>query len=153
MSRVDVEVETRSTFMLTTHYRNWGLFPYNMPGRCQICIGKRPYSSGWRALLKNVSLDSIYTRKNLRTCARKNGITRQWKSTLKEGLSLWILEQFVAKQELHRPYRPSPSPILTTGCGLSKACMRSSSWFCHFQPLPANVNFLLTWFTELAVLC
>ena len=44
MSRVNVEVETRSTSMLTTHNRNWGLFPYNMPGRYQICIGKRPYS-------------------------------------------------------------------------------------------------------------
>ena len=43
-SRVNVEVETRSTFTFTNHYRNWGLFAYNLPGRYHIWIGKRPYS-------------------------------------------------------------------------------------------------------------
>ena len=50
-------------------------------------------------------------------------ITRQWKSTLKEGLLHWKLEQFVARQELHRPYWPSPSPILNEAVAcLKHAC-------------------------------
>ena len=51
-------------------------------------------------------------------------ITRQWKSTLKEGLLHWKLEQFVARQELHRPYWPSPSPILNEAVAcLKHACV------------------------------